>query len=69
MRVALLAMLLAACIPASRAAGIRRLAEWRLSDCRKAAVFAPQMAECYESTRAYCRARELEDTCGEGWQR
>ena len=60
---------LAGC-PATRIAGIRRLAEADLRTCKRGVVFAHEARHCYQATQAYCRDAGIERTCGEGqgWQ-
>ncbi len=54
---------------ATHAAGIRRMAEAKLAQCRKGTINGVQAAPCYRETRDFCRAHGLERTCGEGKRR
>lgn len=62
-----LCVIFGGCIPATREAGIRRVAEHKLATCRQSTANVDQRHACNVETREYCRARGLEGTCGEGW--
>lgn len=54
--------------PATREAGIRRMAEAKLKICRKGFLTSEQAHDCYSNTQLYCLAHGMERTCGEGFQ-
>lgn len=62
----LIATIACANFSATRAAGVRRMAEAQLSACRKGTRFPHEYRPCYTDVQAYCRAQGLERTCGEG---
>lgn len=65
-------MLLVACAspgvfePATHYSYIRRMAEERLSSCRRYATDLEELQLCYRQTRSWCAANGLERTCAEG---
>ncbi len=63
----LLLMMLPACLPSTKIAGQRRMAEARVATClRHTGCKRAEITACYTESALWCKALGLEKSCGEG---
>ena len=55
---------MAACLPATKEAGVRRMQAYQLERCVKGNHCAA-LSQCFAESRARCRAAGLEASCGQ----
>ncbi len=68
--ISLWACVIWACLPATRAAGLRRLAESQVASCIRSSRCLPaRIAACYQEAEEWCLSHSMEKLCGEGGPR
>ncbi len=56
-----------ACLPATREAGLRRMAESQVENCMLSTrCQRPAIVACYRAAEQWCRINSMEKSCGEG---